>query len=82
MKDSMLKEFGHFDPGIVRMISYVATLAYVLWARHLADVPFSQSSHVKCWPLFVHEPLPTWFNGRIVLIGDAAHPVCQYLTTH
>ena len=36
---------------------------------------FRESSHVKCWPLFVHEPLPRWFNGRVVLIGDAAHPV-------
>lgn len=30
MKESMLKEFGHFDPGFVRVISYVALPAYVL----------------------------------------------------
>ena len=45
----------------------------------LADVPCSESSHIKCWPLYVHEPLPTLSNGRIVLIGDAGHPVCQHL---
>lgn len=82
MKESMLKEFGHFDPKIVRMMSYVAKPAYVRWTIYLADVPCSQASHVKCWPLYIHDPLPRWFNGRVVLLGDAAHPVCQYLTTH
>ena len=77
MKDSMLKEFGHFDPEVVRMISYAAVPLYVRWARYLADMPCSQSSHVKCWPLYFHEPLPRWFKGRVVLTGDAAHPVCQ-----
>lgn len=48
-------------------------------ARHLADMPWSESSHIKCWPLFVNDPLSTLSNGRIVLIGDAGHPVCQHL---
>lgn len=30
---------------------------------------------VKCWPLFHTEPLPTWTRGKLVVIGDAAHPV-------
>lgn len=30
---------------------------------------------VKCWPLFQTEPLPTWTRGKLLLIGDAAHPV-------
>ena len=75
----MLKEFGHFDPDIVRVISYVAMPAYICQARHLADMPLSESSHIKCWPLFFHEPLPRLAKGRVVLIGDAAHPVCQRL---
>lgn len=29
MKDSMLKEFGHFNPGLVQIMSYVALLIYV-----------------------------------------------------
>lgn len=35
----------------------------------------SLSSHVKRWPLWRHDPLPTWVRGRVVLIGDAAHPM-------
>ncbi|KAL3704491.1 hypothetical protein TMatcc_008162 [Talaromyces marneffei ATCC 18224] len=33
------------------------------------------ADHVKCWPLFIPDPYPTWVRGRVVLIGDAAHPV-------
>ena len=78
----MLKEFGHFNPEFVRIISYVATSTYARRAQRLADVVCSQSSHVKCWPLYVHKPLPYWSNGRIILIGDAAHAVCHHLAIH
>ncbi|KAF2639733.1 putative salicylate hydroxylase [Massarina eburnea CBS 473.64] len=37
-----------------------------------------KSSAVKCWPLFSHKPLSNWYNGRIVLIGDAAHPMLPF----
>ena len=77
MRDSMLKEFGHFNPELIRIISYVAIAS--VWESR-AQVPCSLSSHVKCWPLYFHEPLPRWSKGRIILIGDAAHPVCQSLT--
>ena len=33
VKDAMLQEFGHYDPAIVRAISYVAMPAYKCWAR-------------------------------------------------
>ncbi|MEV4947138.1 FAD-dependent monooxygenase [Streptomyces sp. NPDC053755] len=31
------------------------------------------------WPLFDRPPLTEWVHGRIVLLGDAAHPMLQYL---
>lgn len=31
------------------------------------------------WALFDAKPLPAWSSGRIILIGDAAHPVLPFL---
>ncbi len=31
------------------------------------------------WPMYDQEPLPTWTRGRTTLLGDAAHPMLQYL---
>ncbi|MFD3328808.1 FAD-dependent monooxygenase [Streptomyces sp. NPDC058701] len=31
------------------------------------------------WPLYDRLPIDTWVHGRIVLLGDAAHPMLQYL---
>lgn len=31
------------------------------------------------WPLFDREPLPLWSSGRIVLLGDACHPMKPHM---
>lgn len=31
------------------------------------------------WPMYDRLPIPTWISGRMVLTGDAAHPMLQYL---
>ena len=33
----------------------------------------------KMWVLCDREPARTWSNGRVTLLGDAAHPMLQYL---
>ncbi|MFH9298954.1 FAD-dependent monooxygenase [Streptomyces sp. NPDC017520] len=36
-------------------------------------------SRDRRWPLYDREPIEDWVHGRIVLLGDAAHPMLQYL---
>jgi 3-hydroxybenzoate 6-monooxygenase len=31
------------------------------------------------WPMFDRLPIPSWTRGRITLLGDAAHPMLQYI---
>lgn len=31
------------------------------------------------WPMYDREPIDNWVSGRTLLIGDAAHPMLQYL---
>ena len=33
----------------------------------------------RCWSLFRLKPLPRWTDGRMALLGDAAHPVLPHL---
>ena len=34
---------------------------------------------VHKWALLEREPLPTWRQGRVVLLGDACHPMTPYM---
>ncbi|WP_026060302.1 FAD-dependent monooxygenase [Pseudaminobacter salicylatoxidans] len=34
---------------------------------------------VTKWPLFNRNPLPLWSNGRLVLLGDACHPMKPHM---
>jgi salicylate hydroxylase len=33
----------------------------------------------RWWPMYDREPIVDWVDGRLALIGDAAHPMLQYL---
>ena len=37
-----------------------------------------KAEDIKLWPLLFRKPLKTWYKGRCVLIGDAAHPMLPY----
>ncbi|WAL68453.1 FAD-dependent monooxygenase [Amycolatopsis cynarae] len=40
-------------------------------------IPSLQRNHR--WPMYDREPVRNWSKGRITLLGDAAHPMLQYL---
>jgi salicylate hydroxylase len=44
-------------------------------ARQLIELPLPW----KRWATADREPIPTWRFGRVTLLGDAAHPMLQYL---
>lgn len=37
-----------------------------------------KAEDIKLWPLLFRKPLKTWYKGRCVLIGDAAHPMLPH----
>ena len=75
-KDGMIQEFGHFHPEILKILRHVLSDSELpVKPMLIMDIRISQE--VKCWPLYIHDPLPRWTYGNVVLIGDAAHPVSQ-----
>jgi salicylate hydroxylase len=36
------------------------------------------ADNVTCWPLSIHDPLVSWVRGKMVLVGDAAHPMLPF----
>jgi len=43
--------------------------------QHLIDV----SPSITRWPLLERDPLPLWSRGRLVLLGDACHPMKPHM---
>lgn len=43
------------------------------------EAVLEQVDHTFRWALYDREPLPTWTNGRLTLLGDAAHPMLPHL---
>ena len=72
----MLEEFSHFHPNIVHLIKYATHFFREGLSQGDLMSVYSAATDVTCWPLSVHKPFHSWFRGKVVLIGDAAHPVC------
>lgn len=48
------------------------------WDPRIGAV-LAQVDHTFRWALYDREPLPTWSNGLLTLLGDAAHPMLPHL---
>ncbi len=49
---------------------------------HIAERPRRIIEHGEDWKLWVlcdRDPVERWVDGRVVLLGDAAHPMLQYM---
>jgi salicylate hydroxylase len=48
------------------------------WNEALLDM-FRHVEHVFKWGIYDRDPLPQWSDGRVTLLGDAAHPTMPTL---
>jgi salicylate hydroxylase len=55
-----------------------AAEAFAGWHPSLPEL-FSHTERCYKWALYDRDPLPRWTDGRITLLGDAAHPMLPYL---
>lgn len=51
-----------------------ARLAFAGW-HPIVTMLIEQAETLNRWALFDRAPLPRWHDGRVVLLGDAAHPM-------
>lgn len=51
------------------------------FARFHSDVTrvIEAAPYVTAWPILERDPLPLWSRGRIVLLGDACHPMRPHM---
>ena len=51
------------------------------YAGFHADVRMVLEACPEChkWAILEREPLPRWSDGRVVLLGDACHPMTPYM---
>jgi salicylate hydroxylase len=68
-----IENVGSNEPGTREEV--LSRFAHIVpRARKLLEIPQSW----RRWVLGDRDPIPAWVDGRIVLLGDAAHPTYQY----
>jgi salicylate hydroxylase len=51
---------------------------FARWDRSLREL-IAAANEWRIWPLIERAPPPVWTEGRVALIGDAAHPILPFL---
>ena len=53
--------------------------AFVGWSPQLQEIIDAVEEPVYKWALYDREPLATWCNGSVALLGDSAHPMLPFM---
>ncbi len=53
--------------------------AFAGWSPQLQEIIDAVEEPVYRWALYDREPLATWRNGSVALLGDAAHPMLPFM---
>jgi 2-polyprenyl-6-methoxyphenol hydroxylase-like FAD-dependent oxidoreductase len=74
--------FSPAHPGEVESWSAVGRVAdlaaeFTGWDPRLGEL-IAAATHVGRWSVLDRAPLPRWVNGRVALLGDAAHPMLPF----
>ena len=74
--------FSPAGPGEVESWSAVGEVAdfaaeFAGWDPRVGEL-IAAAGHVGRWAVRDYAPLPRWVNGRIALLGDAAHPMLPF----
>jgi len=46
-----------------------------------AQAVLAAAPEVHKWGIYERDPLPTWSRGRVVMLGDACHPMTPYMAS-
>jgi 2-polyprenyl-6-methoxyphenol hydroxylase-like FAD-dependent oxidoreductase len=84
-RDELVNVVCHYDDEAYRHESWVTRCErrevlerYHGWHESLLRI-FSAGEVWYKWALYDRDPIPKWTQGRVTVLGDAAHPMLPYL---
>lgn len=69
----LLEEYQNFHPSILLVLKYDSESNSC--QKYITDPLPRKATSIKKWPLLFRAPISTWYRSKLVLVGDAAHPM-------